>query len=261
MFWGDSISSIFGNKWQNAFIARTGAVYYGQDARPGRAWGSMLEGYGAYCPLASLGSLGAFNANTDTNHTPQCSFPTGGVIGNYGTYTVPVTGQTLAQTLANVDLLVIVLGTNDASTSFGPIGNITDGYTAGTEYASMNFALDAVYTAKPTIKVVIVTPYFFGNGADITGANATASDGSGSTLVYTQGTTNSLAAAAKIQALVNAEIAVGNARGIPVLNMLSNGNINALNIGKQTRDSIHPTDLYMNTVMGPLAAQFSIQRF
>lgn len=35
MFIGDSLSSQFGNKWQQAFIDRTGAVYYGQDAAPG----------------------------------------------------------------------------------------------------------------------------------------------------------------------------------------------------------------------------------
>ena len=156
MFWGDSLSSIFSNKWQTAFIAVTGANYYSQDARPGRTWGSMLEGYGASCPLASLSALGPWNPNTSVSTSSQCGLVVGGTLGNYGSYASPQSGYTLAQTLANVDVLVIALGTNHPNN----LGSLADAYTAGTEHAAMNFALDAVYTANPTIHVIEIGPTF-----------------------------------------------------------------------------------------------------
>ena len=239
MFWGDSISAIFGNRWQNAFIARTGAVYYGQDARVGRTWGSLLEGYGASCPLASLSALVGFDPMTRTDRQPQCGFPINGIEGN--TYLpTPQAGYSLAQTLANVDLLMIQMGTNDVSRyngdsqSIGTLGTITDGYAAGTEYGAINFALDAIYTAKPTIRVIIVTPYYFGGPGN---------------------------RAAAIKPFVDAELEEGLSRGIPVLNMLANANINAINLSSQTIDGVHGTDTYFTTVMGEKAAQFAAQNY
>ena len=269
MFDGDSITAIFGNKWQQAFIAATGATYYGQDARAGRTWVTLLDGYGAICPLASLSSLGTWSSTTSTNQASQCGFGVSGTVGSNGTYTSPVNGYTLAQTLANVEVLVIALGTNDAgfysaegytcgaSTTNDclKIGSLSDAYTAGTEYAAINFALDAIVTAKPTLRIIIVTPYFFVNGAPTTGSQSMVSDGSGNTIVITPGTAAN-AALANIQAEVAIEQAEGAARGIPVLNMLANGNINIINLNRQTRDGTHPTDAYMLNFMGPFIGKF-----
>lgn len=240
MFVGDSLSSQFGNKWQQAFINRTGAVYYGQDVRPGRTWASVLEGYGAWCPLPTLSALGPYDAATPTDHSPQCSYPTGGTLGLYGSWSTPQTGYTLSQTLANVDLLVIALGINDVSVfngqpgSSGTLGTINDSYTAGTEFAAMNFVLDAIYSARPGISVILVTPYYFGGPGDRIAA---------------------------IQPIVDAQLAEGQRRGIPVLNMLANGNINAINLNTQTRDTYHGTDLYLTTVYGPKVAEFAARQF
>lgn len=240
MFVGDSLSSQFGNKWQQAFIKRTGAIYYGQDVRPGRTWASVLEGYGAWCPLLTVSALGPYDPATATDHSPQCGYPTGGTLGLYGSWPTPQAGYTLAQTLADVDLLVIALGINDVSAfngqpgSAGALGTITDSYTAGTEFAAMNFALDAIYSARPGISVILVTPYYFGGPGDRIAA---------------------------IQPIVDAQIAEGQRRGIPVLNMLANGNINAINLNMQTRDTYHGTDLYLTNVYGPKVAEFAARQF
>ena len=259
MFWGDSLSSIFSSEWQNAFIARTGAVYYSQDARPGRTWGSALEGYGASCPLSSISALGTYSGATSVSTSSQCGFSVGGLLSDYNTFgtTPPVNGNTLAQTLANVDALIVPLGTNDASLYAGKFGNLGDAYTA-TEAGAIAFALDAWIAAKPTLRIILVTPTYFSNGCTTSGASS--GTGASSTLLCTPSSaTNS--AAAEIGAEVNIIVASGQSRGIPVLNMLQNGGIGPTTLGTFTRDGTHPTDYHFTNIYGPAIAQFTIQWF
>ena len=108
---GDSISSyLFSNAWQNVVIARTGASLVVQDARPGRALATAFECWGNP-PIG--GTPGAF----------QSSYAFGTVGGMCGDTILGITnGETFSNSLANVDLQIIELGTNEEP-SLGALGD------------------------------------------------------------------------------------------------------------------------------------------
>ena len=142
---GDSISSLFGNAWQNVVLARTGMSLTFQDARPGRVFGTALECYGQPAIGATLGSF-----------TPAYILPSGGTCGMM---TPNQAGNTLAQNLSGVDCLVIELGTND-NAFLVPLGALGDSVTAGTYYGNMRWVTEAILQANPSIRLVFVTTQF-----------------------------------------------------------------------------------------------------
>ncbi len=106
---GDSLSAIFNNAWQNVVIARTGMTLAVQDAVTGRMFSSSLQCWGN----PSVGQpIGTYNANfVIAVWGIPCSATTTGLSH----------GMTLAQSLANVGVEIIELGTNDQSVPLGSL--------------------------------------------------------------------------------------------------------------------------------------------
>ena len=208
---GDSISALFGNAWQNVVTMRTGMALTVQDAVAGRTFASALQCWGN----PSVGQpIGTYNANfVIAVWSIPCSATTSGLTN----------GMTLAQSLANVDVQVIELGTNDQSV---PLGSLGDATNAGTFYGNMRWIVEAYITAKPTLRVVLVTPQY-----------------------------NSYAPEATTQQYVNAMVAYGGSIGVPIINMNALGGVNALTVGTLTRDGVHPSNVGFSTFYGPVIAQ------
>ncbi len=111
---GDSISALFNNAWQNVVVKRTGMSLVTQDARPGRRFDTTFECWGN--PQAG-GALGAFTAGY--------SFP--GIGGTCGDYQTGLTdGMSFTDSLANTDLQIIEMGTNDQAVPLGQLGDATN---------------------------------------------------------------------------------------------------------------------------------------
>jgi lysophospholipase L1-like esterase len=211
--WGDSISSIFNPGWQPVVLARTGANLVFQDARPGRGFYNYFECYGA---LSAGSPLGPYNA---AGSPGNCS-----VYGDKGA----TAGSTLAQNLANVNMMILEGGTNDEGTQIGQLGDPTN---AGTVYGSLRWVFETLMTANPTMHIVLVGPQANGEG----------------TLAQTQ-------------AVVTAEAAECNLYGVPFLNLMAVGGGNAFNNATYTRDGTHPSDYSFAHFYGPIVAQF-IQQY
>ena len=79
-------------------------------------------------------------------HAPNKCFRTAGSDGN-----------TLAQNIAGVDILVIQLGTNDQNHNV-PLGFLGDPANAGTFFGNMRWVAENYLAAKPTMRVVFITP-------------------------------------------------------------------------------------------------------
>lgn len=209
-FIGDSITSIVGSEWIPTVLSRTGATEVFTDARGGRPWAGAFECYG----VASTdpgGTLSTYNAS-DTNCNAQTN--------NIG----DVAGNTLAENLANVKLLVVELGTDDDTTTIGTLG---DAPTAGTLYGDMNWVISTLQTANPTMRIIMVTPYY-----------------------------NIQGSASVVQNIVNAEVSYGASMGIPVLNLLANGGFNSINYVTYLGSSGLHVNAAGGAVMGAAVAQF-----
>ncbi|MFC6645488.1 hypothetical protein ACFQBQ_07785 [Granulicella cerasi] len=221
---GDSISSIFAQAWQTEVLKRTGCTLVYQDARPARQYADAFECYGAQTPTGTVALYDAASALTYGNYASQeCA--------NYNTVaTYPQTDLTLAQNLANVDVMVVYLGTNDVGgvgTGLQPIGTITDAPSAGTQYGNEMWFYNTLHAANPAMRIIAVT-----NFADASGtANAAAS-------LATAGVT----------------VAVANSFSDPVVDMTKVGGVNALTIGSLTQDNTHPNTLGFVHIVGAAIA-------
>jgi hypothetical protein len=209
---GDSISSLFNNAWQNVVVSRTGMTLVSQDARPGRAISQAFECYDAARPGDALGAYHIANAAT-------------GYCSNFGGKSE---GNTLAQNLANVDILIVELGTNDI---FEQVGSLGDPVTAGTVYGSLRWICETYLTANPSMRIVLVTNQYE-TGPPVS----------------------------EIRAVANAEEDYGHSMGIPVINMFNLGGVNAVTASTLLRDGLHPSDLGFTNYYGPVIAQ-ELRRF
>jgi hypothetical protein len=209
---GDSIAADYNNAWQNVVLARTGMTLAYQDARPGRRFDTAFECYGTVTPGTALGVFQASNAP-------------GNCVASAG-----VDGQTLAQNIANVDLLVVALGTNDFSAV--ALGGPGDATNAGTFYGNMRWIVETYLAAKPSIRLVLVTLQYVG-----TFPNAT------------------------IQGYANATVIYGNSIGVPVINMSALGGVNSISAPALMRDNYHPSDFGFANNYGPVIAQGLQQLF
>jgi lysophospholipase L1-like esterase len=204
---GDSISAIFQNSWQNVVLNRTGMTLTSQDARLGRTLPEAFECYGVATPGATLGVYHIANAAS-------------GYCNNYdGTSE----GKTLAQNLANVDVLIVELGTNDVYETQGALG---DPVTAGTFYGNLRWVCETYLTAKPSIRLVLVT---------------------------TQYSIKSSPDWVKLYA--DDEEAYGKSMGIPVINMFNLGGVNQFTSATLLRDGLHPSDFGFANFYGPVIAE------
>jgi lysophospholipase L1-like esterase len=183
-----------------------------QDARAGRTLPEAFECYGVTTPGASLGLYHVANAAT-------------GVCNNYGGSSE---GNTLAQNLANVDVLIVELGTNDV---FEPLGASGDPVTAGTFYGNLRWVCETYLAAKPSIRLVLVTVQY-----------------------------NTNASSYWLRLYANAEEDYAKSMGIPVINMFNLGGVNAITASTLLRDGVHPSDLGFANFYGPVIAQ-ELRRF
>jgi hypothetical protein len=213
---GDSISAIFSDAWQNVVTSRLGMSITFQDARPGRQWSQAFENYGD----PSVG--GTLSIYDPTYVYPGCST-------NCGTASEypdvgEASGSTFASNIADVDVLVIRLGTNDETYTVGTLGDATN---SGTLYGNMAWVVQTILAANPTVRVLMVGPEL-----------------------------NSQASLANIQAVDAAEQTFANAYAIPYLSLLKVSGNNSFTTSTYTRDGIHPSDWAFAHVDGPAIAQF-----
>ncbi len=207
---GDSITAA--NQWQPVVVGRTGATIVFQDARPGRKFSDSFECYGA----PSVGSApGTFQPAGNS----YCQ--TAGDLSS--------TGNTLAQNLAMADMLLIRLGTNDQNITLGALGDAT---TAGTFHGNMRWVIETLLAAKPTLRIILITPEL-----------------------------NHFGSPQAIQNVVDAEIAYGNSMGIPVLDLYRTSGNNPLTNSVYTYDGTHLSNWAYQNVDGPAIAQFMLNWF
>lgn len=208
---GDSISSILvsNKEWEKVVISRTGLVSGFTDAIPGRHLYQAFSCYGISTPGGQLGTYSTAN--------PGCTSDGG------------KDGATLAENLADSDLAIINLGTNDGNETIGHPG---DEPNSGTAEGTLRWIVETLETANPKIRVVIVTPQL-----------------------------NLFASAAAFKLLADAEAEYAGSAGIPVINMYRVGGVNPTNLMTMTNDGVHPTKWAFDNFYGPVIAQYLMQIF
>lgn len=202
MLFGDSISAIFNPGYATTVVANTGLTVPYQDARGGRTTQFIFENY-SNNPATGIGLGGFFGING----SPAAQQPT-------LPYSWSSAGNTLAQDLAQIDVVTVYLGTNDGalSTNLGALGDPNS--QTGSYYSILRYAIEGFLVAKPGLQLLWVGPY-------------QNNDSGGQTSVIA-------AAQQSICALY----------GIPYLNLCQLSGINTLNIGAFTGgDDIHPNAL------------------
>lgn len=133
---GDSISAQFANQWQNFVALHNGMTLAMQDARYARHLNEVFENY-------------TLSGGTYTRHTSTTS-PASNLVG-------VTTGNTLAQDLAGLDLIIIELLTNTPTNAFG---SSTDASTVDSAVGNMKLAIEAIEAAKPANCIIAwLTPY------------------------------------------------------------------------------------------------------
>lgn len=215
---GDSISSgnngsaqVWSQAWQTAVTLATGALVKMQDAR----WARYINQWSENYTLTN----GVYKRKASSTPYPTVSF--GVAVGN-----------TLAQDLANLDVLIIELGTNTPANSFGAI---TDPSTADTVVGNMKQMLDAVFAAAPTLRVFWVLPYQ---------ANPAAA---------------AMATQAQFIALNSIIKQVCMIYGVVAINM-ADVPINPQTWATYLRDGVHPTDACFANLYGPYIAKVMLQQ-
>jgi hypothetical protein len=206
----DSITALANNAWQQVVIARTGMVLTYQDARVGRSFVTSLECWGNPSPGSAPGGF-----------TPAEQPPLGGTCGQF--VIGASAGQSLSQAMANVQILLIALGTNDQSTPIGAIGDATN---AGTFFGNLRWTCESYLAANPAMRLVLVTPQTNG--------------------FVPQSTTIQYVAAMQ---------SYGGENGIPVIDMMARGGLNAITSTTLTVDGTHPTVYAYQSFYGPVIAQ------
>ena len=226
--WGDSITASFGNAWQKVVLARTGAQLVYQDAREGRTFENSLECYGAPDNSASS-TVGNYNPA----NIPAFCGPAGVNIGYK-------TGESLAQNLANVDLMIVALGTNDTVlVQDGHTGTLSDDMHTDTLYGAMCWLLCQLHQANPAMRILVVTA----NGKFETPAMPSA--------VILQGARDTAAD----------EVIFANYYGDPACNMQAEAGSNLYTYNTLTRDGVHPSDFAYSLVYGPKIASCVLAAF
>jgi len=208
---GDSISSktMENKEWQKVVANRTGLVLAFNDAISRRHLYEAFSCYGVSHPGDQLGTYSTAISGCTSDGGKD--------------------GATLAANLADSDLAIIVLGTNDGHE---PIGQLGDEPTSGTSEGTLRWIVETLENANPKLRVVIVTPEF-----------------------------NTNAPAPAFRLLADAEAEYAGSAGIPVVNMYRLGGVNSINLSTMTGDGVHPSLWAFDNVYGPVIAQYLSQIF
>jgi hypothetical protein len=183
-----------------------------QDARSGRRFDQAFECWGA---PAVGGLTGPFDPTyVFPYRSDSCSDPQFAGIS---------AGMTLAQAVANLNMLIIELGTND---QYVPLGVLGDATNAGTFYGNMRWVVETYENANPAMRIVLVTVQY-----------------------------NGFAPVSTTQQYATATQAYANSIGLPVINMFNNGGLNAITAPVLTIDSTHPSAYGFASFYGPVIAQ------
>jgi lysophospholipase L1-like esterase len=196
-------------EWQKIVANRTGLVPSFNDAISGRRLSGAFSCYGVSHPGDQLGTYSTAISGCTSDGGKD--------------------GATLAGNLADSDLAIIVLGTNDGHE---PIGQLGDEPTSGTSEGTLRWIVETLVTANPKIRVVIVTPQF-----------------------------NTNAPAPAFRLLADAEAEYAESAGIPVINMFRLGGVNSINLSTMTEDGVHPRLWAFDNFYGPVIAQYLLQIF
>jgi len=209
---GDSLSSVSvsGKEWQKVVANRTGLVPAYTDAIAGRRLSEAFACYGANVPGDQLSTY-------TIGIKPGCTSDGG------------KNGATLSENLADSDVAIVALGTNDEQ---APIGQLGDAPTSGTSEGTLRWIVETLEAANPKIRVVIVTPQL-----------------------------NTFGTPANIKLLADAEVEYAGSAGIPVINMFRIGGVNSINLSTMTKDGVHPTQWAFDNLYGPVIAQYLVQIF
>jgi hypothetical protein len=211
---GDSYSAGDDGVWQSVVSSRTGMKQVFQDARGGRTLAQAFECYGG---PAQGGNPGPFVAS-QTVPAPGTANVYCGANTGFG----ETNGNTLAQNLSGVDILVVELSENDAFTH-EPLGSPGDETSTPTFYGSLRWVVETILTAKPTVRLVLIAPqYHLGDD---------------------------------FKTYADAMVTYGNSMGVPVINMFTLSGVNAITQASLTSDSLHPTPFAYANIYGPVVAQ------
>lgn len=142
-----------------------------------------------------------------------------------------VTGHSLAEDLASVDVLFLEGGTNDIYNE--TLGSITDTASTNSTYGYIRRTLEQLIPLKPSMRIVWITPI--------------------------QMTAEDSRRADQMPGIVQAILSVCAQYGVPVINMLANSGFSKLNGSVYLQaDGIHPnqlgfTNLYARYINAQLA--------
>jgi hypothetical protein len=202
-FWGDSITNQYA-WWQNKVLIRTGLKYGWKDSQNGRRTDQMLNAYSNNTPTG----INQFVASQSTNT---------GTLGN-----------TLTQDIANVTVMLIFTGTNDYPLASSNPGSTASTAWDGSLYGAYKGLLETLQSANPTMRIVLVGPY------------------------YQVGQTDPYCTVTRAAGLWAAQ-----QHGIPYLDLMTTSGVNAQNYTYLLQsDHIHPLQGWANYRLGPQIADF-----
>jgi hypothetical protein len=199
------------NIFQQQIASYQGMTLGFQDCRTGRPVGSQfLSGFNGSGIFECYGGT-ATGMNLGATYSPSQ--------GGWGTCAQANNGKagnTLAQDIANVDVMFIELGNNDV---FGEtLGSIADTSSTQSTYGYIRSALEQLIALKPTMRIIWITP----NQMTSTASNR----------------------AAQIPGITQAIVETCASYGVPVINMYANSGVNAQNASLYLQaDGVHLTPL------------------
>ncbi|MBB5066134.1 hypothetical protein [Granulicella mallensis] len=210
----------------NGFCAASGCNLAGLDARAGRAFSQIFEMYGNDPVNGTNQGFTSTVANPTTGQQAQ-TYHNSGTIGN-----------TLAQDLATMEMVIIALGTNFDS----PTGTYVDTSATASMCGYLRRAIEGYLQANPFARLILIAPQH-----------------------------NSFQQDVNVNAWNALETQIANDYGVPVLNEHATGQFSAYmatlpagvsvgNVNTQqtyTIDGTHPTIWGGFYVEGPLWARFA----
>ena len=169
---GDSISANYAGRWQQYVMQKTGLTMPSQIAGGGSNMRGVFEQYvnSAHTPegdpvngLSTGGRLKPWSINYTVrggNGTDD--------LGPFSNAPGPWTsGTTLTQDLADVDIVTVMLGTNDTYL-YTNIGTPTDAKGVNTTYcAQIKWVIEGILIAKPGVRLIFIGPSNNAQGAQI----------------------------------------------------------------------------------------------
>ena len=221
MPFGDSITAILHGTYQQPAIALTGLVITQQDAHGGRNTSQIFDNY-SNNPSTGVG-LGGVIPGQPNNPLPELDLIDGTTTNYWAT-----AGNTLAQDLADIDIVTIFRGSNDSGIS-GTIGALGDAIGSGTYYGYLRNAIEGIQNANINTRIMWITPTYN-------------TDSGSQTL-----------------AIVTAIKTICASYGIPVLDLFDNSGLNSLNLMDFT-DGVHPSP-FIGARYGRMIGRFIMANF